>query len=171
MKIKAILLLLIVSISIASCDSKEKSALKKQIKDAEKNLFQDKSFSKWDQQKADSVMNLYLKFANTYKSDTTSADYLFKCAEIKVASGKYKEALELYNRIQTDYPTTSHAPMSLFLSGFTYEMYVSDFTNAKKMYELFIQKYPKHPMRKDAEALIINLGKRPEDILKSFENN
>ena len=53
--------------------------------------------------------------------------------------------------------------------GFTYANLLKDFENAKYNYQRFIDKYPNHALVHDTKILIENLGKSPEELIKSFQ--
>ena len=55
--------------------------------------------------------------------------------------------------------------------AFVLENQINDYDQAKNTYEVFIEEYPDHPMRDDAEYSIKNMGKSPEELIKEFEAN
>lgn len=155
-----------------SCNSTnkvvEKNKLLVKIQQNEKKLYND-SLMELDVTIADSTILLYTRFANEYSDDSTAAEYLFRAAEICKALNKGKQALSYYKRVEDNYPKFIKMPICIFMQGFVYENMLMDYDNAKYNYQRFIDKYPKHPLVKDTKILIENLGKSPDEIIKSFQ--
>ena len=155
-----------------SCNSTnkvdEKNKLLVKIQQSEKKLYND-SLMELDITTADSIINLYSKFANQYADDSSSAEYLFRAAEICKSLNKGKLSISYYERIENDYPQFSKMPICIFMQGFVYENLLKDFENAKYNYQRFIDKYPNHALVHDTKILIENLGKSPEELIKSFQ--
>lgn len=81
-----------------------------------------------------------------------------------------QKAIELYRKIADGMPAHKKAPAALFMIGFVQENDLSELENAKKTYELFLQKYPNDPdFADDAQNAINMLGMSPEEIVKKFE--
>lgn len=157
---------------IYSCNSKtnveEKNKLLVKIQQNEKKLYND-SLMELDVSIADSTVLLYARFANEYSDDSSSAEYLFRAAEICKALNKGKQSLSYYERVENDYPNFAKMPICIFMQGFVYENLLMNIEKAKENYQRFIEKYPKHPLVKDTKVLIENLGKSPEELIKSFQ--
>ena len=78
-----------------------------------------------------------------------------------------KEASKLYRKLYDKYPNSNHAANALFLSAYILANDpVKDFTEAKKAYNLFLEKFPNHELADDAKEEIKNMGRPPEEILK-----
>jgi tetratricopeptide (TPR) repeat protein len=159
-------ILFFIILFIVSCRS-EKEKLTENIKKNEKELSND-STQVVNRKKAEEMINLYKEYAERYKEDTTSAEYLFRAGDISNGIGDYKKAIELYAKC-TEYNNYSKQPIALFLQGFIYETQLGDMVNAKRIYELFLQKYPDNKLANDVRFSLDNLGKSPEDLIKMFE--
>lgn len=164
------------SIILASCggsanksEEKEKS-IQVSITEMEQDFFSETQ-TKMDKRKALDLVNLYVKFADQNPDDQQSPEYLFKAADISMNLNRPNQTIKLFDRILTTYPTFGKTPSALFLKAFVYEDQLQDYVNAKKYYELFLEKYPDSEFRDDAEVSIKNLGKSPEDLIKEFEQN
>lgn len=60
--------------------------------------------------KNDDALDYYQKAANVNGKDTyTSSEFLFRAALFAESIGKQKEAIDLFNKIKTDYPLTEKA--------------------------------------------------------------
>jgi len=64
----------------------------------------DAYLEKGDQEKA---VELYVKAADNYKNEFTSPIYLARAAELTESMGNNKNALELYERLQKEYPAST----------------------------------------------------------------
>jgi TolA-binding protein len=120
-------------------------------------------------QTASELVGAYLEYAETFKDNPESADFLYKAADISLNINKSKEALDLYNRIIYQYPDYKKAPECLFLIAYIYENFFQNFGKAKEVYEAFIAKYPDHDFADDAAISIQNMGKSPEELIRMFE--
>jgi TolA-binding protein len=80
-----------------------------------------------------------------------------------------RKAVQVFDRILSDYPNFEKTPQCLFLKGYVYENNLGDLQTAKEIYEEFIEKYPDDEFADDAEVSIKNLGKTPEELIKEFE--
>ncbi|CAN5606669.1 hypothetical protein BH11BAC2_BH11BAC2_15300 [soil metagenome] len=153
---------------IVSCNSRPQVKDQETITKAEAGLFQDSSRIPIPA-KADSVINMYLAYADSYQDDTLSAEYLFRAGDLAQGIGRFKKAIEYYGRIQR-YPNYRKSPEALFLQGFVSETGLADTSSARQFYEKFLKLYPKHEMVKDAKASLDNMGKTPEELIRQFES-
>jgi len=64
----------------------------------------DAYLEKGDEEKA---VELYVKAADNYKNEFTSPIYLARAAELTESMGNNKKALELYERLQKEYPAST----------------------------------------------------------------
>jgi outer membrane protein assembly factor BamD (BamD/ComL family) len=152
---------------IASCTPAiEKDAEK--INSAEATLFSSEQGS-LDRAKALALVDMYIDFANKYPEDSMASEYLFKGAEFCLNLGEGQRAIELYDRVITDYPDFRKVPECMFLKGYVYENYLGDLDNAKIIYLRFLEDYPDNEFADDAAISIQNLGKTPEELIRQFE--
>jgi tetratricopeptide (TPR) repeat protein len=152
---------------LASCmDQKDKDY--SEIKSVEKILLADQEGIN------DSLAMEYAaqceQYAKQYKDDAQSPELLFKAGEVLSGIGRSQLAIRKFQDIYQRYPNFSKAPECIFLCGFIYDNNLQDYKEAKFYYEMFLEKYPKHPLAKDAQASIDNLGRPIEDLIKEFES-
>jgi tetratricopeptide (TPR) repeat protein len=120
-------------------------------------------------QTANALIQAYLEFAENYKDSPEAPDYLYKAADLSLNINQSKQSLDLYNRIIYQYPDYKKVPECLFLMGYIYENYLQELGKAREIYEQFLAKYPNHDFADDARVSIENLGKSPEELIRSFE--
>ena len=108
-------------------------------------------------------------YAASYPEDSLSAKYLAEAGETARLLLQFDEAVKIYDRIIARHPQDKEAGKALFMKGFTYENDLKNLDSAKIIYTMFLEKYPQDDFADDAQFLLKNLGKKPEDILKEFE--
>lgn len=161
------LLLVLLVVGLVACKSAQDKA-KEQIKTAEKSLVDSKT-KFINPETAVALLKAYMTYVEKYPQDTTCADFLFKAAEVSSGLRLSGQAVELYKRCYGEYPEWRKAPQAMFLHAFTLETQMSDYFHANIQYQRFIDKYPNHPLAKDAHFMMENMGKTDEELVKSFE--
>lgn len=151
---------------IASC-VRPQQKMQAQITDMEKVLFKDATQIP-DPVAADSMIKMYLSYADQFQDDTLSPEYLFRAGDIANGIGKHKDALGYFGKVQR-YPNYKKMPTALFLQGFISENYLSDMDAARRYYEKFLKQFPNHKLANDVKNSLNNLGKTPEQLIQEFE--
>jgi TolA-binding protein len=159
-------LLLITVIGISACSS-NKSKMTAKIDGLEKEIKASKE--SYNKQKSEELMKAYIEYADTYKNDTVVPTYLFKAGELAMNINNAQKALELFERVYKEHPDYPKGADCMFLKGFIYDNMLQDLENAKNAYIDFIKKHPTHSFADDAQVLLQNLGKSPEELIKQFE--
>jgi TolA-binding protein len=161
--------ILVLVLTISACTSADQK-LRDQIASSEKELLND-SIMVPDAQKAKDMTALYLSYIEKFPADTMSPLYLFKAADLSAKTNEIHTAVQLFGKLAKDYPDHRHAAVAVFLQGFIYENQAGDPMKAKPYYEEFLKKYPDHPMAADVLFSLENLGKTPEELIRSFESD
>ncbi len=86
------------------------------------------------------------------------------------AEESLKKSSSYYREIYDKYPQSSNAPRALFMSAFILANELQKYDEAKKIYELFIKKYPKHELVTSAKEEIKYMGLPPEKIIEKNKN-
>lgn len=166
---KYYLLVLSTLLVLASCGSTQtREEALAQVKQAEDHLYAKQDVFQFSDSLATVTIEAYNNFATSFPEDSLSAEYLFKAADLYRAQHKYEPALDIYSKIQQNYPNYKKVPQTIFLQGFVYENDVKDLEKAKERYSAFLEKYPEHELAKDVQFSLNNLGRSPEDIIKEF---
>lgn len=76
------------------------------------------------------------------------------------------KAVEHYKIVYSEYPEMTEAPGALFMVGFIQANELNRFEEARKAYDLFLQKYPEHELAVSAKTELETLGLTPEEILQ-----
>lgn len=104
----------------------------------------------------------YIRFADTWKSDSLAAEFLFQAAMIDADIRQdVTNGLQYLERIAEEYPDHPIHSKTLFLIGFTYAEQLSRFDMAREAYEQYLQLYPEGEMATSVRIELDNLGLRP----------
>lgn len=165
--LRSIAVLIILAGIVVQCSNDPKS----RIIELEKKIGSENfTLDEKGMQLADELVQAYISYAKSHQDGADTPGYLYSAADLSLNTGKSKQALDLYNQIIYTYPDFEKAPECLFLVGYIYENYFQEYGKAKEIYESFLQKYPNHDFADDAAISIKNMGKSPEELIKSFED-
>ncbi|MDZ4844485.1 MAG: tetratricopeptide repeat protein [Chitinophagales bacterium] len=154
---------------LAGCASSQEKAMDA-IKEQEATLYtSDTKNFKFDPAQARATITAYETFAQQYPQSKDAPEMLLKSADLHRSLKEYDAALNLYQKIATDFPAFDKLAQTLFLQAFVYENELYRLEKAKALYEEFLQKYPDHDLADDVQFSLQNLGKTPEEIIKGFE--
>jgi outer membrane protein assembly factor BamD (BamD/ComL family) len=140
----------------------------KQIAQSEKELYAAGNAIP-DKAKIKEMLDLYIKFADTYSKDSMTPVYLYKAANLSMNSNQNENAIILLDRIIKDYSNYSRLPETYFLKAFIYDNNIKNINKAREAYTVFLQKFPKSDLADDATISLDNLGKTPEQIINEFQ--
>lgn len=160
---------LVFIIAISSCSSPQEK-LANEINALEQSIYKDSSMVP-DTASASKVIKLYMSYAEKFPSDTSSPSYLFKAGDIASKMNETQSAIDIFQKLKTNYPEHKNAAYALFLQGFISETQEGNPAKAKPYYEEFLKKYPDHPIAPDVAFSLENLGKTPEELIMQFEKN
>ncbi|RME95604.1 MAG: hypothetical protein D6772_12910 [Bacteroidetes bacterium] len=107
-------------------------------------------------------------FAQRYPAAPQSPELLYKGAEIARSIGALQRALDMYEQIETKFPNYERASTALFMRAFTYGENLQNEEEARRLYQLFLEKYPDDDFADDAAMLLQTLGKSDEEIFQEL---
>jgi len=148
-------------------DKQDKETIIANVNRYEQRLAKD--ITQLDKETADSLVKASLDLVKYYPEAPETPDVLYRAGAVARSTGEYGKAIQLWGQIREKYANHEKAPMALFLQAFTFENDLKDKINAKSYYEMFIDKYPKSELAKQAQQLIDNINKDPEEMVKEFE--
>lgn len=152
----------IIAILITACGNDKQSKIDK-IKELE-SIVNSKSDTTYNVAKALELSDAYIDFAKAYPNDTNAVLCYFKAASILMNAGNPNRAVEIFDKIISDYPDFERLPECMFLKAFTYDNFLKNLKKAEEGYKEFIQKYPANEFADDAQSLLDILGKTPEQL-------
>jgi outer membrane protein assembly factor BamD (BamD/ComL family) len=158
---------MLAALLMVSCSSSPKK-LQVEIKTLEDSLFADAT-KMIDREMAQDLIDKYIEFADAFPNDPEAPATLFKAGDMAMNLNMPQKAIDIFDRIMTNYPDYEKTPQCLFLKGYVYENDFRDLPRAKEIYEEFLQKYPDDEFADDAAISIQNLGKSPEELIREFE--
>jgi tetratricopeptide (TPR) repeat protein len=128
-----------------------------------------KSQSPADTAKVNALIDAYEQFAAKFPKDTLAPEYLFRAGGLCLSFNQANKSLEIFRKVDKEYPSYKRAGECLFMQGFIFENALGDINNAGKIYREFLDKYPNHPLTDDAELSLKYLGRPAEDIIHDIE--
>jgi len=166
---KRAILFLAFAFEMTGCTSDKQKQID-QISKAEMELMKDTSLMV-DPEKGKVMKDLYLKFADQYSTDTMSAGYLFKAADLSNGLRDPKSTVEILDRLLVKYPTHPKCASALFLQAFIYDTELKLADSAKVKYKEFVQRFPNDPLASSAQATFEQLesGISDEELVKQFQ--
>jgi TolA-binding protein len=123
----------------------------------------------------DQAYKYFEQLVDEYPQSELAAESLFLMADIlqnkqveeSDKKNDLKQAVELYLRVQYNFPNDEKAPQALFMAGFVSSEMLKDYDAATLYYKRFMKIYPDHELVVSVQEEINNLGKTPEEILLS----
>src|SRR4051812_2109068 len=100
---KNFLILLSLTIIFGCGNNNEKLEIQKRITEGETVLLNDSS-RQLNLVLSEKVLKDYINFADAYKDDSLSQEYLFKAGDLAHGLGKAQEAIQIFERLQREYP-------------------------------------------------------------------
>ena len=123
-----------------------------------------------DTAKMSALISMYDKYSVDFPDDSLTPMYIFRSGEMNRVMKKGTQALINYDLLIKKYPKSEYVPQCYFLKGFVFEDVMYDFPAAEVSYREFIEKFPNHPLRKEAELSIKFLGKSVDEIIEMFSD-
>lgn len=158
--------LLIITCFVACQAGPGKTEMTANIKTLEKEIG---AASEPPPDKIEALQTAMIGYAATFPADSNAVKYLSKAGETARLLRQYDKAFEIFERIAKDYPNSKEAAAAMFMKAFTLDNDLKKFDEAKLAYDAFLKKFPNDEFADDAQFLLNNLGKSPEEIIKGFE--
>ena len=120
------------------------------------------------------AVKIYDELADVHSGSKDASEALLEIAKLyhsKMVDSldektSYKKAFSYYEKIYSEYQSSAEAPNALFMAAFLQGNELNNPEEAKKLYKLFIEKYPDSEMVNSAKMELENVGLTPEEILK-----
>ncbi len=141
--------------------------LKKQIESLQASIFDPRKMT-LDSIAISQYLNICTIQALLLPNDPQSEYYLHKAAENAYYTQQFPRALFLYEWFEQAYPQSDKAGQAMFMRAFILDNDLQRFEAARELYLAFLEKYPGDDFADDARALLDNLGKSPEEVIKSW---
>ncbi len=149
--------------SEAEMDKKLTALIQQQSK-----ISTDSATQKINQEAALNYMNLSEMYGMLLPAAPLAPENLLEAAKMAEYFKQYERALSLYAFVAQQYKDPNTRGNAMFMRAFTMDDKLSRLDDAKLAYIEFIEEYPEHPLNKDAQFLLNNLGRTEEEIIQSF---
>lgn len=146
--------------------AQEKNELVMRIDSLENLLFG--SEANVDKEVAAQLLQSYIRFTDTYPTDSRAADFLYKGAGIARGVGVHSRALKMYRQILKDYPDFEKQAETQFLIAFTLDNDIKDIEKAKEAYAVVMNQYPDHEFAAQAEERLKTIDLSDEELIELF---
>lgn len=155
--------------SIAAVDLKLK--YKKTVDSAEKLMRADKTY---DMKNAMGTLKTYNDYIQKYPTDTLTAEYLFRAADLAMGAKQYTESANYLETILANHKDYRKYADACFVAAFVYDTYLENVNHggdrAKQLYEFIIANYPNTSYAEQSKVLVTYIGvsedKMLDDIIK-----
>lgn len=154
-------------IGLVACQSTSQDS-KIVIKQLEDSL---KQAAMADETLAQQLLGHYETYIAHEATTDEKPSFYIKSADLCKATGDYDKAVQLYEKIYTEFKNHEKAAQALFMQAFTYDTDLKNVEKAKSLYEQFITQYPAHELADDAKASLEVLGLSDEEALKKILEN
>ncbi|RUA25620.1 MAG: hypothetical protein DSY76_06570 [Bacteroidetes bacterium] len=167
-----IVLGLLALVFLVSCQQKTSQStqenLKSKVMVLQKQLM--KNTANISVAQGDSMVDLYIEYANTYPDDSISVEYLYRAAGVQMGMEKNKDCLATLTMIEERYPKSDIIPSVLQLKAFIYDTKFQDFDKAKAAIDELIEKFPDDKLVPNAKAYRDMIGKDPEELFRRVDS-
>ncbi len=85
-------------------------------------------------------------------------------AQYAIDRMKYKDAARAYEYAVELFPSDTAVYKAAFLAGYVYSEYLKNYDKAREFYQLVVEKFPNCELADDAQFMLDNMGKPPEEI-------
>jgi outer membrane protein assembly factor BamD (BamD/ComL family) len=119
------------------------------------------------------IISLILIFASCSSKEPSKGEVaLFDLAAKAQAANDFKQALDIYNKIIEEFPSSPRIDKALFMTGFIHYENLHDTTNAALAFQQVIDKYPQSDLFDDAKFMLetIKSGQDPFTTLQNKVN-
>jgi tetratricopeptide (TPR) repeat protein len=123
-----------------------------------------------DTARVDELVKLMISFVRNNPEDSKTPEILFKAGELSVSIGQFDGALNILQRVYSDYPEFEKAVEAYFLMAFVLENYIGDKARAEEFYKKIIEKHPRHDMALQAGAALNLMNLTDEELIRKFES-
>lgn len=151
---KTVVILAGLALCLASCGGKkEQKDLGTQIEQAEKKL----DMRNPSPAQLNHLAGLYTRYADSLPQDKNAPVYLMKASDLYHTQGNYARTCQLYKIIIEKYPDFKDLDMVMYLYASSLDSELDDRAEAKKQYQLYLEKFPKSPYVEDARARLTTI--------------
>jgi TolA-binding protein len=122
--------------------------------------------------KPQEALKIYEKIVKESPGSHDAPEAMFHCAALyRSLNNDLIKSASTYESIAENYPKSTYGHQGLFASAFMYANEMNNQAKAKTLYERYLSTYPDSSLAKMVKFELKNLGKSPDDILKSLQDS
>ncbi|MBA2611047.1 MAG: tetratricopeptide repeat protein [Bacteroidetes bacterium] len=120
---------------------------------------------------AKKAIKAFTDFAFYCGNDSVCPIYLIKTAQVAQSINNIPQAKIVLDKCIADYPKSVHRPAALFLLAQLYDeaTYLNNEAEAKKLYQMIIDEYPKSDWAKSSKGALNFVDKSDEQIMEELK--
>ena len=118
---------------------------------------------------ANQLLETYRTFETDFPKSELNAEYLFRRAELNKGLGEAQLAVQNLRRLNKEYPKHDKSGTALFLIAFTFHDDLQNSDSAAFYFEKFIEEYPEHQLKDDAQAYLQLINLSDEELLQFIQ--
>ena len=116
-----------------------------------------------------SLLESYKRYVEHHPKDSLAPQQLFRAGSVARSLREPQKALNLFNRILSEYPDFNKEPTVRFLIAFIYDQDLEKREKAKDLYQAVIDSFPDHRLAKDAEQYLKVIDLSDDELIDRFE--
>ncbi len=169
MKIIARLFTLLIILFACNQNNEQRNTDLDELNNLKEDFFQNVRINMSDPEKAPQLAEKYEHFLATYPKDSLCPSLYMELGGLYLNFlGDPERAIQTYLKIKENYPKNKRVPESLFVIADIYHDYLKDYKEAGIYYKMVIDEYPENHLASQAQILLDNLGKSPEQLLQDI---
>lgn len=169
---KSIIPFAIALLAITACDNAPqeptRDELAQTIDSIEKPLIEATSLESVDTAQGNNLIDLCLKFADSYPTDTLAPVYLQSAAQVACGMGLIDDMSAYYDRIIDNYPDYARLDECYYAKGIALDN-AGRKEEARKAYIEFLDEFPDHFLAEDIRRALPLLDMSDEMLLKHLK--
>ncbi len=163
---KRIVFLLTMALCIIGCNSKNREKQLNSILEYEKKLELETTLI--DPLIGQELITMYVQFASDFPKDTLAPMYWLKASDVAANINRTDLSIRYLDTIIFMYPNYEKIGECYFMKGFVYETVGQNAEKAREAYNVFLEKFPNHPLAHDTRIIMQNLGLSNEELIEKI---
>lgn len=134
------------------------------------SLIASNQYENADTTQGNNIVSLFIKFADTYPTDSLTPFYLHRAAQVATGMGNIEEMIEYYNRVIDNYPDYIKLDECYYEKGIALDN-AGRKDEARETYQQFLEMYPNHFLADDIRKALSLLDLSDELLIKFLNSN
>ena len=169
---KSVLIIALAALTLAACNRGPKELTRDElalsIDSIEQPLMDAAQFDAIDTAKGNSLIALYIQFADAFATDTMAPVYLQRAAQVAGGMGLIDDMVAYYDRVIDNYPDYAKLDECYYEKGIALDN-AGRKEEARKAYNEFLEEFPDHFLAEDIRRALPLLD-MSDEMLNEFLN-